>query len=53
VRRKKSATNTLAALKSIRAARPDGAPIYAANDPHLGSPEQGQTVFHPDLLVLG
>jgi transposase len=28
VRRRKSAGNTLAALKSIRAARPDGAPIY-------------------------
>jgi transposase len=27
-RRKKGAVNTLAALKSIRAARPDGAPIY-------------------------
>lgn len=26
--RKKGAVNTLAALKSIRAARPDGAPIY-------------------------
>ncbi|WP_405467806.1 helix-turn-helix domain-containing protein [Streptomyces canus] len=29
-RRKKGAANTLAALKSIRAARPDGAPIYAS-----------------------
>jgi hypothetical protein len=28
VRARKSAANTLAALKSIRAARPDGAPIY-------------------------
>ncbi len=27
-RRRKGAANTLAALKSIRAARPDGAPIY-------------------------
>ena len=32
VREKKSAANTLAALKSIRAARPDGAPIYIILD---------------------
>ncbi|RYJ22248.1 mobile element protein [Streptomyces sp. L-9-10] len=31
-RRKKGATNTLAALKSIRDARPDGAPIYVILD---------------------
>ncbi|TDD77899.1 IS630 family transposase [Actinomadura darangshiensis] len=31
-RRKKGATNTLAALKSIRAARSDGAPIYVILD---------------------
>jgi len=31
-RRKKGAANTLAALKSIRAARPDGAPIYVIMD---------------------
>ncbi|MFG2052246.1 IS630 family transposase [Micromonospora sp. NPDC048935] len=31
-RRRKGATNTLAALKSIRAARPDGAPIYVIID---------------------
>jgi transposase len=31
-RRKKGAVNTLAALKSIRAARPDGAPIYVIRD---------------------
>jgi transposase len=31
-RRKKGAANTLAALKSIRAARPDGAPIYVILD---------------------
>ena len=40
VRRKKSAANTLAALKSIRAARPDGAPIYIILDnlsAHRGS----------------
>ncbi|MGW5582352.1 IS630 family transposase [Micromonospora chokoriensis] len=32
VRRRKSAANTLAALKSIRAARPDGAPVYVILD---------------------
>lgn len=32
VRERKSAVNTLAALKSIRAARPDGAPIYVILD---------------------
>ncbi|MBB4961946.1 transposase [Micromonospora polyrhachis] len=32
VRCRKSAVNTLAALKSIRAARPDGAPIYVILD---------------------
>jgi transposase len=32
VRRRKSAANTLAALTSIRAARPDGAPIYVILD---------------------
>ncbi|WP_233579681.1 IS630 family transposase [Verrucosispora sp. FIM060022] len=32
VRRRKSAANTLAALKSIRAARPDAAPIYVILD---------------------
>lgn len=31
-RRKKGAVNTLAALKSIRAARPDGAPVYVTLD---------------------
>ncbi|WP_329109139.1 IS630 family transposase [Micromonospora sp. NBC_01699] len=32
IRHRKSATNTLTALKSIRAARPDGAPIYIILD---------------------
>ena len=32
VRRRKSATNVLAALQSIRAARPDGKPIYVVLD---------------------
>ncbi|SFL16170.1 IS630 family transposase [Streptomyces pini] len=39
-RRRKGAANTLAALKSIRAARPDGAPIYVILDnlsAHKGS----------------
>ncbi|WP_456300555.1 hypothetical protein [Streptomyces geranii] len=31
-RRRKEAVNSLTALKSIRAARPDGAPIYAIMD---------------------
>ncbi len=42
VRGKKSAANTLAALKSIRAARPDGAPIYIIVD-NL-SAHRGQTI---------
>ena len=50
VRRRKSAANSLAALKSIRRARPDGAPIYVIldnlsaqrrQDPRVGSPQQG------------
>ncbi len=31
-RRRKGATNTLAALRPIRAARPDGAPVYVILD---------------------
>ena len=63
IRNQKSAANTLAALKSIRAARPDGAPIYVildnlsahkgAKHPALGDPEQGRAVLHPDLRLLG
>ncbi|MEU9059622.1 IS630 family transposase [Streptomyces sp. NPDC048430] len=41
-RHKKGAANTLAALKSIRAARPDGAPIYAILD-NL-SAHKGETI---------
>ena len=51
------------ALKSIRAARPDGAPIYvimdnlSANktpaDPGLGGAQQGRVVSDPDLGVVG
>ncbi|MET8558993.1 IS630 family transposase [Streptomyces sp. NPDC004959] len=62
-RRRKGAANTLAALKSIRAARLDGAPIYVILDnlsahkgtdiPRLGEEEQGRVVLHPDLRLLG
>ncbi len=62
-RRKKGATNSLTALKSIRAARPDGAPIYVITDnlsalqgrrhPPLGQEAQGRVVLHPDLRLLG
>lgn len=41
-RRKKGAANTLAALRSIRAARPDGAPIYVILD-NL-SAHKGETI---------
>ena len=41
-RRRKGAANTLAALKSIRAARPDGAPIYVILD-NL-SAHKGETI---------
>ncbi len=41
-RREKGAANTLAALRSIRAARPDGAPIYVILD-NL-SAHQGETI---------
>jgi transposase len=62
VRRRKGADHTLAALKSIRAARPDGAPIYVildnlrqqdGGDPGLGAQEQGPAVLHSHLCVLG
>ena len=63
IRRRKGGDHTLAALKSIRAARPDGAPIYvimdnlSANktpaDPGLGGAQQGRAVLHPDQRVLG
>ncbi|WSP86329.1 transposase [Streptomyces sp. NBC_01235] len=54
---RKGADHTLAALKSIRAARPDVAPIHiildnlsapcAQDDPRLGPEEQGRAVLHP------
>ncbi|GHI01785.1 IS630 family transposase [Streptomyces cellostaticus] len=56
--RKKGAANTPAALKSIRAARPDGAPICVVLDnlsahkgadiPSLGEEAQGRAVLHPN-----
>ena len=62
-RRRKGADHTLAALMSIRAARPDGGPIYVILDnlsankdpgpPPLGSAPQGRAVFHPDQRLLG
>ncbi|GGT15931.1 hypothetical protein J2S47_006795 [Streptomyces griseoviridis] len=42
-RRKKGANNTLAALRSLRAARPDGAPIYVILD-NL-SAHKGETIW--------
>lgn len=62
-RGKKGAAITLAALSSIRAAHPDGAPIYVILDNlsahkgeairSLGAEEPGRAVLHPDLRVLG
>ena len=43
-RRKKGTANTLAALRSIRAARPDGAPIYVIL--HNLSAHKGETIRH-------
>jgi hypothetical protein len=64
-RRRKGGDHTLAAFRSIPAARPDGAPIYiicgnlSANttpgDPGLGQVEQGRAGADPNqrLLRLG
>ena len=61
-RRRKGGDHSLAAIKSIRAARPDGAPIYvvmnnlSANKtrrPDLGGTQQCRAVPNPDLRVLG
>ena len=62
-RRRKGGDHTLAALRTIRAARPDGAPIsvitdnLSANktprDPSLGGAPQRRAVFHPDLRLVG
>ncbi|GAA2703734.1 hypothetical protein Apa02nite_062040 [Actinoplanes palleronii] len=63
VRARKSADNPLAALKSIRRARPDGAPIYVILDnlsAHKGTQIRSwaarnnvELCFHPDVCVLG
>jgi transposase len=63
VRERKSAANTLAALRSIRAARPDGAPIYVILDnlsAHKGARirrwaqrRHVELCFTPDLRLLG
>jgi len=54
-RRRKGADHTLAALKSIRAARPDGAPIYVILDnlsanktPAEDVPGSGEFRWRPD-----
>jgi len=62
-RRRKGGDHSLAALKSIRAARPDGAPLYVIMDnpvgqqdsrhPRLGGPAQGRALSDSDLGVLG
>ncbi|GII57950.1 hypothetical protein Pth03_63390 [Planotetraspora thailandica] len=62
-RRRKGIDHTWAALRSMRAARPDGGPIYVILDnlsgpqelahPRLGQQEQGRVVLHPDLRLLG
>jgi transposase len=62
-RRRKGGDHTLAALKSIRAARPDGAPIYVIMDnlsakqdprhPRLGQQAQGPAVLHANQRLLG
>lgn len=62
-RRRKGTANTLAVLKSIRAARPDGRPDlhhsgqslrpHRRGHPPLGEAEQGRTVLHPDPRLVG
>ncbi len=54
IRRRKGGDHTLAALKSIRAARPDGAPIYvildnpSANKTPSNAQDLTQRRFAPD-----
>ena len=61
-RRRKGGDHTLAALKSIRAARPDGAPIYVIMDNlsanktpaiRAGREEQGPALLHAHQRLLG
>jgi transposase len=62
-RLRKGADHTLAALKPIRAARPDGPPIYVVlgqpvgehdpGHPHLGGQEQGPAVLHSHQRLVG
>ena len=63
MRRRKGGDHTLAALRSIRAARPDGAPIYVILDNlsanktpairAMGQAAQRRAVLHPDQRLLG
>jgi hypothetical protein len=63
MRRRQGGDHTLAAFRSIRAARPDGAPIYIicdkpvgqhhAGDPGLGRPQQGRAGADPDQRLQG
>ena len=63
VRRRKSAANTLAALKTIRARRPDGEPVYVILDNlsahnrtdirQMGQAQQRRAVLHPHLQLMG
>lgn len=62
-RRRKGAANSLAALKSVRAARPGrrpdlrdpGQPLRTQGheDPPVGAEEQGRAVLHTDQRLLG
>jgi hypothetical protein len=50
VHRPKNAANTLTALKSIRSARPDGAPIYVILDDlsaHIGKTIRARNKVEP------
>jgi hypothetical protein len=62
MRRRKGGDHSLAALKSIRAARPDGAPIYVIMDNlsanktpkiRVGEAQQLRALSDPDQRVLG
>ncbi len=63
MRRRKGADHSLSARKSIRKARPDGGPDLRhlrqpvgeqdPDDPGVGGPQQGRTVFHSDQRLLG